>query len=68
MNDQLDSEGHPAPFQPGDRVFVIPLQMKAVVARQQLCWDYPDCFWGNVQLLYDDGSLGTSNSWQLQKL
>jgi hypothetical protein len=68
MAEKLDSNGKPAPFQPGDRVFVGPNKMHATVVRQILSWDYPECFWGNVELLYDDGVKGTSNSWQLRKL
>lgn len=68
MNDQLDGHGKPATFQPGDRVFVGAIQLPATVIRQQMCWDGPDCFWGNVELLYDDDIKGTANSWQLQKL
>lgn len=56
------------PFKSGERVYVLPLKMEATVIRQQKCYDYPDEFWGNVELLYDDGIKGTSNSWQLKKL
>jgi len=55
-------------FKPGDRVYVGPLKMEATVIQQQKCWDYPDWFWGNVELQYDDGLKGVSNSWQLKKL
>jgi len=67
LND-MDYEGKPAPFQHGDRVLVGPLSMVATVVRQRKCYDGPDVFWGNVELLYDDGIKGVSNSWQLKKL
>ena len=56
------------PFKTGDRVFVKPLNMEAVVIRQQKCYDGDEVFWGNVELHYDDGMKGISNSWQLEKL
>lgn len=57
-------------FMSGERVYVCPLQLEATVIRQQKCYDGPGCdhFWGNVELLYDDGVKGVSNSWQLKKL
>jgi hypothetical protein len=55
-------------FKTGDRVFVKPLKMEAVVIRQQKCYDGDEVFWGNVELQYDDGVKGISNSWQLEKL
>ena len=58
----------PAPFQPGDRVYVKPLKMEATVIRQHRHWDGPDSFWGNVELVYDDGLKGTSHSWQVEKI
>lgn len=55
-------------YKEGDRVYVTPLDMEATVIKQQLTYDYPDCFWGNVELQYDDGVKGVSNSWQLKKI
>lgn len=55
-------------FLPGDRVFVLPLKMEATVIRQIKHYDGPDEFWGNVELQYDDGVKGVSNSWQLDRL
>jgi hypothetical protein len=63
-----DSSGNSPEFKPGDRVFVAPLNMEASVIEQMLHWDYPESFWGNVKLMYDDGVTGTSNSWQLKKI
>ena len=65
---ELDSDGNPPKFYPGDRVFVEPLKMEATVIEQLMCYDYPEYFWGNVKLKYDDGATGTSHSWQLKKL
>lgn len=65
---QRDSEGRPPAFIEGERVYVLPLKMEATVIQQILHFDYPESFWGNVQLRYDDGMIGESNSWQLQKL
>ena len=63
-----DSSGNPPEFKSGDRVFVAPLNMEATVIEQMLHWDYPESFWGNVKLVYDDGIIGTSNCWQLKKI
>ncbi len=63
-----DSEGRPPKFIEGDRVYVGPLKVEATVIRQILHYDYPESFWGDVELMYDDGVPGRSNSWQLKKL
>jgi hypothetical protein len=39
--------------------------MQATVIEQLLSYDYPESFWGNVRVRYDDGIEGVSNSWQL---
>jgi hypothetical protein len=65
---ELDSNGKPAEFLKGDRVFVIPNGLEATVICQHLHWDYPESFWGNLELQYDDGVKGTSNSWQVRKI
>ncbi len=67
MNNR-DSHGRLPSFLPGDRVLVLPLKMEATVIEQLRSYDYPEWFWGNVKLQYDDGIIGTSNSWQLSKL
>ena len=59
---------NPPQFKEGDRVYVIPLNQEATVIKQQLTYDYPESFWGNVELLYDDGVKGLSNSWQVKKI
>lgn len=55
-------------FKAGERVYVLPLKMEATVIRQRKVYDGPDEFWGNVELQYDDGVKGVSNSWQLAKV
>lgn len=60
-------DGNPK-FKPGERVFVLPLKVEATVIKQRVCYDGPESFWGNVELIYDDGAKGVSNSWQLRKL
>jgi len=63
-----DSEGNGPKFIAGDRVYVLPEKMEATVIRQILHYDYPEKFWGNVELQYDDGVKGTSHSWQIKKI
>ena len=63
-----DSDGRSPAFNEGERVYVLPLKMQATVIRQVLHYDYPESFWGNVELEYDDGVKGMSNCWQLEKL
>jgi hypothetical protein len=65
---RIDSHGHSPSWQPGERAWVAPLKLEATVIKQLLSYDYPDSFWGNVELLYDDGMMGVSNSWQLVKV
>lgn len=64
----LDSEGNPPMFYSGDRVIVLPNNMKATVIRQILHFDMNESFWGNLELMYDDGVKGTSNSWQVKRI
>jgi hypothetical protein len=63
-----DSDGNGPTYKKGDRVWVAPLSMEATVIEQTLHHDYPETFYGNVKLKYDDGSEGTSNSWQLSRV
>ena len=63
-----DSAGKYPSWYPGDRVYVTPLRMCATVVKQNLSYDYPESFWGNVEVQYDDGIIGTSHSWQLAKV
>jgi hypothetical protein len=65
---KTDTEGRPAEFNAGDRVWVIPLNRAATVIEQTLHWDYPESFWGNLKLQYDDGTTGTGHSWQVKPL
>jgi hypothetical protein len=63
-----DSNGNPPKFLPGDRVYVHPMRQEATVIKQVLHWDYPESFWGNLELQYDDGIKGTSHCWQVEKV
>jgi hypothetical protein len=63
-----DSKGNGPNYKKGDRVWVAPLKMEATVIEQVLHWDYPESFYGNVKLKYDDGLEGLSNCWQLSKV
>ena len=63
-----DSEGNPPKFYSGDRVVVLPNKMKATVIRQVLHYDMNESFWGNLELVYDDGVKGTSHCWQVERL
>jgi hypothetical protein len=65
--DEEEDIGEPE-FKEGDRVWVAPLSMEATVIRQRKSYDGPDVFWGNVEVVFDDGMKGLSNSWQLMKL
>jgi hypothetical protein len=58
----------PAPFQPGDRVYVAPAKMEAAVIRQIRHYDGPESWWGNLELMYDDGIKGTSHCWQVKRI
>lgn len=53
-------------YKEGDRVYVFPLKMEATVIRQRKVYDGPEVYWGNVELIYDDGIKGVSNSWQIR--
>jgi hypothetical protein len=68
MREKLDSDGRPASFHKGDRVFVIPVKMEATVIRQILHYDMYESFWGNLELEYDDGKKGTCNCWQVKRV
>lgn len=65
----LDSDGMAPSFHAGDRVWVGPLKEHATVIKQILHFDGPEyTFWGNLELLYDDGTKGTSHCWQVKKV
>ncbi|MEM2159579.1 MAG: hypothetical protein QXN55_01340 [Candidatus Nitrosotenuis sp.] len=66
--EQLDSDGKPATFLPGERVWVPCVKMHATVINQILFYDCGESFWGNVKVMFADGIPGTCNSWQLVKL
>ena len=63
-----DSKGNGPMWRPGDRVWVAPLKMEATVIQQRLSYDGEESFWGNVELLYDDGVKGNSNNWQIMRI
>jgi len=65
---ELDSDGRGPSFFPGDVVFVKPLKMNATVIRQRLHFDGSYCFYGNLELLYEDGTKGISNAWQCERI
>ena len=67
MINEYDSEGNAPKFFKADRVLVLPNKMKATVVRQLLHYDLDESFWGNVELMYDDGVTGTSHSWQIER-
>lgn len=62
---EIDEDGKGPHFYHGDRVLVLPNQMKATVDKQYLT---SENVWGNVLVRYDDGVFGTSNPWQLMKI
>jgi hypothetical protein len=68
MNERVDSEGRPAKFRKGDRVFVMPVKQEATVIRQILHYDMNETFWGNLELEYDDGTKGVSHGWQVKRI
>lgn len=65
-SEERDSDGDTRRWFIGDRVRVGPNGMTATVIKQRLHFDGPTSFFGNVDLLYDDGVRGVSNSWQLK--
>ena len=68
MENRVDSNGKKPSFLQGDRVFVIPVKLEATVVRQILHHDMNESFWGDLELLYDDGYRGKSHCWQVKKL
>lgn len=63
-----DSGGNLPKFYSGDRVVVLPNKMKATVIRQVLHYDMNESFWGNLELVYDDGVKGISHCWQVRRI
>lgn len=64
----IDSDGNGPGFHTGERVYVAPLKMEATVVKQRLHYDGPESFWGDLELLYDDGLSGASHCWQVTKV
>lgn len=65
---EIDSDGRGPEYHKGDRVYVHPIRMQATVIRQVLQHDYPESFWGNLELRYDDDIIGTSHCWQCERI
>ena len=68
MTKLVDTNGNGPMWKPGERVWVAPLKMEATVIQQRLSYDGEESFWGNVELLYDDGVKGNSNNWQIMRI
>ena len=68
ISTMLDSDGNPPMFVAGDRVNVGPINKDATVIRQILHYDGDESFWGNVELMFDDGVTGKAHCWQVYKL
>ena len=68
MTQLVDDYGNGPMWKPGDKVWVSPLKLKAIVIKQLLSYDGEEKFWGNVELLYDNGIIGISNNWQIMKI
>lgn len=68
LNARLDSDGRSATYLPGDRVIVLPVKLEATVVTQVLHHDCGETFWGNIEVVFDDGTKGTCNGWQAKKL
>ena len=68
MTKLVDTNGNGPMWKPGERVWVAPLKMEATVIQQSLSYDGEESFWGNVELLYDDGVKGNSNNWQIMRI
>lgn len=66
-SERLDSEGNPAPWQPGDKAYLLPRKCYVTISKQRMCYDGPEYFWGNCEIIFDDGVKGECNSWQLRK-
>jgi hypothetical protein len=64
----IDSDGNGPEFHTGDRVYVLPNKREATVVTQMKYYDMNESFWGNLRLLYDDGSTGESHGWQVKKI
>lgn len=65
---EYDSTGNSPKFVKGDKVLVLPNNMKATVMRQLLHYDLDESFWGNLELMYEDGIIGTSHCWQVERI
>jgi len=65
---EKDTSGKLPAFLQGDRVYVHPNKEYATVIKQLLHHDMNETFWGNLELMYDDGSKGTSHCWQVKKV
>lgn len=63
-----DTEGNGPAFHKGERVYVHPSKEETTVIEQLLHYDMNESFWGNLKLLYDDGTTGISHNWQVSKL
>ena len=65
---RVDSRGLRPMWKKGDRVYVTLQKKEATIIEQILHHEGTESFWGNVRILYDDGTEGTSNCWQIMKV
>ena len=45
----------------------MPRKEVVTVIRQILHYDTDEMFWGNIEILFDDGVSGTCNAWQVRE-
>jgi hypothetical protein len=67
---ELDSQGKPAPFQPGDRVVTMQVPrrgQKYTIIYQYLHYDGCERFWGNCLISDAHGQKVHCHCWQLER-
>lgn len=66
-DDYIDDEGHHPTWFVGELAWLSPAKCYVTINHQYMHYD--GCyFFGNCIVIYEDGTKGKCNSWQLQKL
>lgn len=68
FDDHKDYNGKPPKYLKGEWAYLKPIKEYVIVIEQIKHWDCDEWFFGNCKIWFEDGNIGSCNSWQLEKL
>jgi hypothetical protein len=63
-----DTDGNGPLWNPGNKVWVGHLRLRATVVQQILSHSEDESYWGDVIVRYENGLTGVEKSWQIMKV